>query len=340
MTLAPLMLFGSSRLDGFVIAPGSAAGEVNGGQYDATYCDAATSVYDVNTIYCNFTDASNAPYAVPVGHACAVHVNTVRADAGGAIDMLILRDSSFHPWLKVRCEGDINLHLYYNTGTGTAPVWTAVTGAYGPYPNNPWTTDISVLLDAGGNHTVLFALGNTTVWTGTLSMPGLTDLARMDLASNCAFRNAYHSEVMAAQDMSLVSAHLKTIRATGAGAHQEWSGAYTDVNEAVTNDSTFNKSTTPGERQTYAMGDVTVPTGYTIQCVFHRIRAKNDGTNAPLNVKSMARSGGTDYLSGNLAGVAAAFGPTGTRYDTNPNSGGAWTQTTVNALELGFQSAA
>lgn len=341
MVANPLMLFGASRLDGFVIAPGSVAFEQAAGDCpcDPAYVDAAVGVYGTNTLWCFFTDASNAAYPVPTGHTVAFHASMGRVDAGGVIDIVVFRDSDGHPWLKMRGEGDQQLHLYYNTGTGASPVWTAVPGGFGPYPGNPTLVDISMLLDAEGNHTVLFALGSTTVWTGSLAMPGLTNLARVDISSNTEARNCFWSEVMAAQDMSLVGAHLKTIRATGAGTHQEWTGTAADVNEVISSDANFNNSTTPGERQTYAMGDVTVPSGYTIKGLFHRIRVKNDGTNAPLNVKSLLRSGGADYASDNLAGVAAAFGPTGTRYDANPDGGGAWTQGAVNALELGFLSA-
>jgi hypothetical protein len=60
----------------------------------------------------------------------------------------------------------------------------------------------------------------------------------------------------------------------------------------------------------------------------------------PGNIKALLRAAGTDYVSGDLAGIGIGYAGIGFRYDTDPATGLQWTDTEWNApIEMGFVSA-
>lgn len=337
MTLTPLMLFAGGRAGDFTVVTGGLF-ETNGvGWYDPAYADCTLGLNAATLVTGGFTNAAGAPTSVPAGKTAAMRVSIggSRGIVAGAI--LTLNDLAGYPWVRVFAPFNGGMILQYNSGTGASPAWTnlgsVVTVGSGGLVN------VSVLIDAGGNHSALFAFGGSTVFVGGFSNAGLTNLAGFAILNTDPSGNMFLSEVMAAQDLNLVGARLKTLRATGAGAHSDWTGTYADVNEVTSSDANSNKAASSGLSQSYAMTDVTVPIGYSIRGVFYSLRTKNGGFGVPANIKALARSGGSDFISGPLSGVNAAYGYSAARYDVDPATGVAWTQAGVNALELGFQSA-
>lgn len=336
----PLVLFVGGRTGDFEILAGSATEDAGSWAFDPTYSDCSLALAANSVVKGAFTDASNAPHSVSAGHSVDVVGRIFETRFGQIVagGVLYLYDSSGHPWVRINSPTNGDIQLQYNSGTGASPVWsnlgTAITVGLGGVLN------LSVGIDAGGVHSVMFAVGGTAHFVGTFTNAGLVSLDYLVIVNTDPGGGMYLSEVAAAQDMGLVGAHLKTMRATGAGSNSAWTGAYTDVNEVVTSDANYNVSTASGQKQSYAMTDISLPPQYTVASVVHKIRARNDGgVSSTQNVQSLARSGGTDYNSSNLSGIASAYGQLTKRYDVDPATGTAWTQTAVNALELGFESA-
>lgn len=335
----PLLLFSGGRADS-VVAVDSAnppAETTNGFvSWDSSYADCA--LMPNGGAVCGFTDASGAAASVVAGHTAYFHFeySASNSASNGAV-IVELRDSSGNPWLRLTGTTGGQHKFQYNSGSSGSPTWTDFTSsAYTPAYR---AHDLAVAIDSAGNHSLTFILNGATVWTKTFTNAGLTNLASAVIFTNGNGLTGF-SQLMATQDLSTVGAKVKTIRATGAGTYAQMIGAYTDVNEILTSDATFNQSTAAAQTQSYAMADISVPAGMVIKGVRHCFRVKNDGANAPLNVKSLCRSGGSDYTSGNLSGVGAGFAPVGKRYDVDPNTATAWTQAAINAVEFGFTSAA
>lgn len=335
------MLFAGSRLDaGFVFTGGQFPGTGTGdGTFNPTYADSSVQL--------PFTDCQALVYArnaagalapVTAGKTFCSHAfwNAERGLTDSGAPVIRFFDSDGYPWLQVYPGGNggAGSRLQYNSGTGPAPVWTVL--AYSP----EWSgyLDISVKIDAGGNHTVLWAINASTIFSGNVSIPSLTNLAYVTYYGIDPGRSTYISEVMLSQDIPLINAHVKTLRATGAGNYSQWSGTAADVNEISLNNSNYNRSDTAGQLQSYDMTTLTLPASYTIGGLFYAFIARNDGANAPLNVQGLLRTGGTDYVTSNLTPINPAFGPLQARWDVNPNTGLAWTEANINAMELGFKS--
>lgn len=338
-----MVVFSGGRLESVQIVSGSPADNTTGASFDSAYCDASLQLSNGTNdeVACPFVDAAMAPTTVPDNATCWFHCDAYHlsgfANAQG--DGIIFYDSSGFPWVKLRGDnGTPTVYLYGNTGTGLVPVWTQI-GANVPFTFARTTFDISVAIDSGGSHGVtLYVNGTASVATGTFSNSSFTNIAAVHLRAFDTGGSWGYSQLMATNGLSTVGGHVFSSRATGAGANAGWTGTYTDVNEANDNDTTFNEAAAAGLRQSYAMGDVTVPAGYYIASVFHWLRAKNDGT-APENIKSVCRRGGTDYVgASNMPGIGAGFAAVGARYDVDPSTSAAWTQAGYNAAEMGFES--
>lgn len=339
MTLTPLMLFAGSRVDAGFEFTGSQFPylDTGGTAYDPAYADAGVGLPNgAAQALCRARNAAGALVSVGAGHTFYSHAqwSSSRGPVTFGYPTVELLDASDVPWLRLIVpNGDGIHHLQRWTGSAWVDVATCPSINYAPL-------DLAVTVDAGGNHNVLWAVSNSTIFNGVVPISGMSNLAAARWYAIDNGGSTVISEVMLSQDVPLVGAHLKTIRATGAGAYSDWSGSASDVNEAATNDATSNKTSTVGAKQSYAMGDVTLPAGYSLKGLFYRIRARNDGTNSPLNVKPLLRVGSTDYVGADLGGVSPAYGYQGLRYDVDPSTGVAWTLSAINGMELGFVASA
>lgn len=328
-------LFTGGRLESIKVLSGVVSDNTPGGWYNTTYSDNALDVGG-GVAQVPFYDPASAPllvpYSVPSGHSLYFHLTGFWQNNPNNF-YVQLNDSSGNPW--VRCYG--SGQMMYNSGTGASPVWTNLGTSAGQIAfSTAIPIDIKIDIAAGGTHTATLFYANVQVMAPTtFTASGMTNLSSAILTGS----NLIFSEIMATEDLSTIGGHVFTKRAAGAGTHTDWAGTYTDINEQVTNDNTINQATTAGLVQTYPMANVALPNGYAISSVFNWVRAKNNG-NAPVNIKSVVRRGGTDYTSGNLSSVGVGFGGAGARYDVDPSTSAAWTQAGWNApVEVGFASA-
>jgi hypothetical protein len=332
------VLFLGGRLDSFSVVSGTPTEVSTAGRFDATYSDCATQCSTATDIVQGtFLDTANAAVDVTSGQTAWLHFQAYwTGSTGSGTAYAYFVDSSGQPWLMLRGTSTTAVGLFYNSGTGASPVWTQV-GTNTFVPGNGGKHDFDMRITIGSPHSVELIVNNNSAVSGTFTQASLTTLRGFRFSSLTANQTLF-SQVFATEGISTVNAHVKTIRATGAGGNTGWTGAFTNVNEAVNSDATFDSTAAAGNRQSYAMADITLPAGYSIPSVFHWLRAKNDGT-APNNIKSVVRQSTTDYDYGsNMANMSAAFAAQPARYDTDPASAAAWTQTTFNSAEFGYLS--
>ena len=132
--------------------------------------------------------------------------------------------------------------------------------------------------------------------------------------------------------------HLVTLAASGAGATDNWTGAYTDVNEVTLNDTTINSTTSSGQIQLYTVGSL--PSGtFSILDVGVNMRAQVD-TTGPQHIDAMVRTtDGSNHISSNLAPPQSSWGPVWAGWATNPHTSAAWTASDLGSgFNTGFES--
>ena len=333
------VLFAGGRLDSVSVTGGAPAEVSTAGRFDATYADAAVDcVAAAGQIQATFVDASNNPVDVTTGQTLYAHFEMYCKAVGPfstSTNHACLVDSSGNTWLALRHAGSSGLlGLFYNSGTAGAPVWTQI--GSGTFSANTSLFVFDLKLTLGSPHSVEWSVGNSVVQSGTFTQASLTTLRglRLGLSASLVF-----SQILCTEGKSTIGAKVKYRRATGAGGNSGWSGAATNVNEAVNSDATVDTATSAGLRQTYPMTAVTVPANYAIASIFHFLRAKNDGA-APQNIKSSVRVSTTNYDYGsNMPGIGTSFGPCVARYDTDPSTSAPWSQSGANAAEFGYLSA-
>lgn len=335
------ILFAGGRLDSVTAGTGVSE-DTTAGRFDSTYCDAALLCSATTAlVQATLVDSTGTPTNLTSGQTGYFHFEVIPISSTGSVgNWWWLTDSSGFPWLAIRSTGTGNVYtLSYNSGTGASPVWTTIGSSF-TVPSATRSA-IDIVLTIGSPHTAAIYLNGSLLVTGTFTQASLTTIRTLNLQSIGSQGNACaYSQILCTEGISTISAKIKYSRATGAGSNSAWTGAATNVNEAVNSDATIDQATSAGLRQTYAMGDVTVPSGYAIKSVFYWVRAKNDGS-TPANIKASLRSGATNFDgASNLAGIGIGFAPLLQRYDTDPATSAAWTQTGWNAAEAGYLSAA
>lgn len=121
---------------------------------------------------------------------------------------------------------------------------------------------------------------------------------------------------------------------TGNGTDTAGSGAFGDVDEAVTTDTDLSTLAASGDAETYTHSAMTLPPG-TVKAVVVESRVRNVAGGAQ-NVKARLRVGGTAYdQASNYGGISTSFSGYRARWGTNP-AGGSWTQTTASQTSNEF----
>lgn len=320
---------------------GNPVDHTGGTTFDSAYTDCSLHMAaSTDQWQQDFTDASGASSSIvngDTGYAHAlIYKNTISSTAHSYLE---LRDASNFPWLSLRNVSSGVAGIYGNTGTGASPVWTLIGSTFTFTQGILYNCDIK-FTHSTSNMPVEFSINGTLVTSGTISIASLPSLTRIWGGGRGTGNNTpvYFSQIMVTEGISTINGKVRYRAATGAGSNSGMTGAFTDVNEIINNDTTVLSAASVGLKSTFAMADVTVPSGFAIKSVFIWSRAKNDGT-APNNLKGVVRSGGTDYpMAANMTGMGTSFGARLDRRDNDPATGSPWTQAGWNAVEVGVQS--
>jgi hypothetical protein len=290
---------------------------------------------------CNFVDNGGAATTVTTGQTLFVHFMFSPRVAGGTTqDVMLIRDSSGYPWVKILSIGfgSGQLVIYGNTGSGASPSWTALhTDTFNATQN--YTYDVRVFIAANGIHEVEWSIDQTRVVLDTFTNAAFTNAASFDISGIGGAYQVYYQQLLATQGLSTIGAQVATSTLSGAGNQNTWgTGTYTAINEIPLNDATVMSTTNAGDVATFACTDITTPSNYFIPCVFVWTRGKNSGT-TPANIQTVFRISGADYASASLANTGVSYTNQPTRYDQAP-SGVPWTDVIFNAAERGVKSVA
>jgi hypothetical protein len=331
-------LFLGGGLDSVRVVGGTAIESTTASIRDATYTASAILLNSSTSIVAaDFTDDDQVAISVTTGTVfCHFDVAALNS-SGASVNWVELCDSAGNPWVAIRnsnFNGGNSYLLAVNTGTVAAPVWTTIGSAQ---TNASTLRSMDIRFTFGAPHSVDWLINNSSVAAGTFTQNLLTNLASVFFRNPCD--NAY-SQIMVYHNRSTVGGKVAALRASAAGSSSGFTGAVTDINEAVTNDANAISATSAGLRSTFAYADLaSIPNGFVIDRVALATRGKNDGV-APLNIRPVVRSAAQNFVGANLAGIGTPYRSLIRRYAQDPGSAAAWTLTTLNAAEFGVESAA
>lgn len=107
---------------------------------------------------------------------------------------------------------------------------------------------------------------------------------------------------------------------------------YQLVDETAPNSTDYNESNTAGNRDSYGMQDLAAVTGTIYAVQTHVASLKGDAGYRGL--KSLVKSG-TTVQTGPTVSLATSLAYDNQMFTTDPNTGAAWTESAVNAMEVG-----
>lgn len=226
----------------------------------------------------------------------------------------------------VRIQG--NQVQYWN---GSA--WTNTGAALTASSGTLYTFVLKVVLNSGFElyrNGALIASGSG--WTGG----GTTVTSLRWGMANSTSGTASISQVMVADYDLRDSKYLVAAISGNSAANTSGTGAFTDVNETVLNDSTAVALSASGNKKGFTETAITVPAGYTITASVLSARGRATGTIT--DGKLGIRSGGTNYSSAAL-GYTTGYGPKQRIDENDPGTASPYTQAGFNAIESYVEAA-
>lgn len=201
------------------------------------------------------------------------------------------------------------------------------------------TVDVKV-----NNANVLSLTGQDTKNGGTKTV---FDSFRLGSTDGRQGVQAYHDDVYLANGAGSVNntfigdCRIRCLAPSGNGNSSQWVGSdadsvnnYQNVDEATPSTADYNGSSTSGDKDTYAYGDLPDTTGTINGVQINSHALKSDAGSRSL--AHVTRHSGTDYDSADLT-LSTSAAILRTLQETNPGTSAAWTISQVNAAEFGVK---
>lgn len=194
---------------------------------------------------------------------------------------------------------------------------------------------VAVKCVCGASGTVEVYVGGTLNVSFAVNQASVNNIAKVRLRA-IGNVDTFYSQVMGA-DYDIRSAQLFSKLANAEGTYTTGTGAYTDINEAVLDDSTSISLPAVNDKHSFAKAAITVPSGQQIAAMIVNARGRVGGGTVT-DGKILCRSGTTDSASAGKAFVGG-YEPRGHAFDNDPNTATRFTQSGFNAAEFGLQAA-
>jgi hypothetical protein len=147
------------------------------------------------------------------------------------------------------------------------------------------------------------------------------------------------SQVIIADETTL-GFKLATLAPDGNGTNTAWTNDFTAVDEAALSTGDFIETNATSQTETYTAANINAAySTFNVKAVVVAQRTANDSGSVVNDVQAAVRTAGTNYFSSNLSLPKDGSGYSLQNiWGTNPNTAAAWTQTEVNAVEIGLRS--
>lgn len=166
-----------------------------------------------------------------------------------------------------------------------------------------------------------------------LNLNGTTTLDTIELLTTSNAWYSFWSEIIVAtEDTRNLS--VATLVPNSQGAHSEWTGDYTSIDEISESVADTISSATSNQLQTFGLSDL-LETSDVVKAVIVSAKALV-GETGPQNIQLMLRTNDTDYVS-ETKSLGGSYTTVQNIWTTNP-SGGSWSKEDVNSLEAGIKS--
>jgi len=211
------------------------------------------------------------------------------------------------------------------------------------------TTDVTYLIDfyykplnSGGVFTVKVDGVQDVTYSGDTT--NLKENCKMVSFGHDGYVNARYDDFRFDDADWIGDTRIQGLAVTGAGNYAQWDPStgnnYECVDETIVDDDDYVSTNVTNEIDTYALGDLTGDIE-SIKCVQVQARMAYQGAVTPTKQDLLVRSNSTDDPSGSTISPGVAFVNYQRIWETDPGNGDiAWSESNVNALEVGVKAIA
>lgn len=238
-------------------------------------------------------------------------------------------------WIGADSSADSKLVLSKFDGTTMTTLATSATAQYVSNIHTLRKIDVQ-LINFGATATVNVYVdgGLALTYSGNVAVTGVTAVDCVGLAGG--FGNGSGVSEIIVADADTRSLSLMTMAPTGAGSTTDWSGAYTDANEATNSDASNVSTNATAQDEQFDITDLAAGT-YQVIAVKAAARAAIAGGSTPTGLKLGFKSGGSTAVGSTLT-PGSSYGLAEELFATNPVTSAAWAQSDMNALQLTLRS--
>lgn len=255
-----------------------------------------------------------------------------------AQDYIIIQTIAGVNAFKIALESDGRWSLYKWSGAAWGSA--LATSASPVLVNAAGHIDIHIKLNATGSFSVTKDAVSVVSFTGDTTGDS-ANFGRIHFRGGAgASENMDLSQVIVA-DEDTTNWVLQTQDVSADGTTMQWeTGDHTTVDESGYNNADFISTPTVGNVDTFATNNINAAwTNYTVKAVVVAMRGSIDPASPVTHVQAAVRVGGTNYFSSNLALANDGSEHSAQNvFSTNPNTSGAWSQTTANSAEGGVKA--
>lgn len=304
--------------------------ETTAGRYVSTASRGAMKVAEtVSEIELNFTANITEGY---------IHMYLYQEAIAGAVD----------DWIQIKKLDGSNAFRIGLNGDGT---WDL--DKYSGAAWNNLTTSAGSIISSGAGAIDVYikvdgTVGEFSVWkdgTQVATFSGDTSIdnasfGRIHWKGQTGTTNELDVSQVIVSSESTIGWVLMTLYPDGNGANTSWTGSYTDIDEFSLNTADYIEAIATNLIETSTVSNINAAySTYNVKAVAVAMRASNDSGSVINDLQAVVRVSGINYTSPNLS-----LPKDGTDYsrqyiwETNPNTAAAWSQSAVNALEVGVKS--
>lgn len=259
-----------------------------------------------------------------------IHGQTGYGDGGGGVSTLLECSASGTGVFRLRGNTtSVQMQALIGgvwTDIGSAVSWSAY--------NTSQTIDVHIVGNSGTGTAELYLAGTLRA-SATANLSAVTGVTTIRNYGGSIIGGTFLSQVIVA-DEPTIGWRLMTFYPSGAGATGDWTGDYTNVDEAIYSDSDFIYSATNGQVELFTGTAAGSLTGYTLRAVGVYARAKR-GAAGPANLQLALRVNGTTYPSTSKA-LGLGYGAYGAVWETNPDTGVDWLNTQLATTQFGVKA--
>ena len=243
--------------------------------------------------------------------------------------------------LLVLATGSTEVFQVYTDGTTIylkayiASSWTTLGSAVIPLNSTLQDMDLYIKGNSATGICRLYVSGTKRIEALSADLSAVTGI--QTLRSYSMGSGGHNISQIIVADEPTIGMKLATRYPNGAGAVNDWTNSYADVDETIYSDVDFVSSSSANQVAMYAQTGP-IPSSYTVRAVAVSARAKC-GASGPQNLQLGVRVASTNYFSTTKA-LDVGYGGPFNIWQNNPATSSAWLDSEISTLQIGMKSIA